>query len=134
MPDPTGNTMELSIKQSLSATGAPQDCLKTKPPQLRIIQSQHPQIILSADPANTRSITLNFGASSAGDLFDPAPPPVVVLAPNATVTLQLKSSLGLHHRGTFVDTDPQFARTFTLHTDPAQRCGDGDLADVVVET
>ena len=130
MPNPNGNTMTFTI--------TPQGCLTQQPLPLRVLtgtgQGQFDHIVFVGDPRNTRAVSLTFDSDEASELFHPTPPDTVELAPGARLVLHIRHDLGLEPRGTFPDDgDPTFQRSIRfVDTDP-ERCGSGDLNDVVVE-
>lgn len=131
MPQPTGSTMTFTV--------TPAGCLTQHPLPMRVLTGSGPgrvdHIVLLGDSNNTRSVGLTFDPDEAAALFSPVPPEVVHLAPGQQIVLHIRQDLGLIPRGTFVDDgDPTFQRTIAfVDTDP-QRCGSGDVNDVIVES
>jgi hypothetical protein len=129
MPQPTGNTMTFTI--------TPAGCLTEHPLPLRVLtgagQGRFNQIVLKGDPGNQAAVTLTFNVDEAEALFNPVPPVTVTLSPGAQVVLHIRTDLGLTPRGTFVDDDPTFARTIAFVSTHPDKCGSGDVNDVVVE-
>ena len=121
------NTITLTITSA--------GCILQDPRPLKIIagNGQVVQVTILSASTNTQDITLTFKESELAEILQAPPSSTVVLAPGHQLVLHIKADLGLPHRGTFVDLNPDFVDTIAFKTTPP-RCGSGDLNDVIVES
>ena len=103
-------------------------------PSQLLVRKRHTRVIeVAADSANSGPVTLTYRQDPA-TLFDYFPPAPVTLRPNAPPEVfVLKRNLGIEERGTFINTDPRYARVFSINPTPQADCSDGGGDRWVVE-